>query len=52
LIRTARRPVLLLFDEVQELGVAKDGEAVISALRSVITKSESSVRVIFTGSKC
>ena len=50
LIRAARRPVLLLFDEVQELGVAKDGEAVISALRSAITKSKSSVRVIFTGS--
>jgi hypothetical protein len=30
--------------------VAKEGEAVVSALRSAITKSKSSVRVIFTGS--
>jgi hypothetical protein len=50
LTRAAGRPVLLLIDEVQELGVAKEGEAVISALRSAITKSKSSVRVIFTGS--
>jgi hypothetical protein len=50
LIRAAGRPVLLLIDEVQELAVAKDGEAVISALRSAITKSKPSVRVIFTGS--
>jgi hypothetical protein len=50
LIRAAHRPVLLLIDEVQELGVAKDGQAVVSALRSAITKSKASVRVIFTGS--
>jgi len=50
LIRTARRPILLLFDEVQELAVAPSGETVVSALRSAITKSRDSVRVVFTGS--
>ena len=50
LIRAGDRPVLLLLDEVQELALAKDGEAIVSALRSAITKSRSSVRVIFTGS--
>src|SRR6202034_1147237 len=50
LIRTAKKPILLLLDEIQELAIAKDGESVVSALRSAITKSKSSVRVIFTGS--
>ncbi|HWJ18553.1 MAG TPA: hypothetical protein VNR65_07500 [Geobacterales bacterium] len=50
LVRKAKRPVLLLFDEIQELAVAKSSEAVVSALRSAITKSRQSVRVIFTGS--
>ena len=31
LIRKARRPVLLLFDEIEELAVAKDNEAIVSA---------------------
>jgi hypothetical protein len=50
LIRTAKKPILLLLDEVQELAIVKDGEGVVSALRSAITKSKTSVRVIFTGS--
>lgn len=50
LVRKAKRPVLLLFDEIQELAVAKNNEAIVSALRSAITKSRQSVRVIFTGS--
>lgn len=50
LLRAARRPVLLVFDEIQELATAAHGEPVISALRSAITKSRSQVRVIFTGS--
>ncbi len=50
LVRKAKRPVLLLFDEIQELAVAKSNEAIVSALRSAITKSRQSVRVIFTGS--
>jgi hypothetical protein len=50
LIRRSRRPVLLLFDEIQELALARDGEAIVSALRAAIAKSRKSVRVIFTGS--
>jgi len=50
LVRKAKKPVLLLFDEIQELAVAKRSEAIVSALRSAITKSRQSVRVIFTGS--
>jgi uncharacterized protein len=50
LVRTARRPILLLFDEIQELAATKDSEAIVSALRAAITKSRTSVRVIFTGS--
>lgn len=50
LIRAARRPILLLFDEVQELAIAANGEIVVSALRSAITKSRDAVRVVFTGS--
>ena len=50
LVRKAKRPILLLLDEIQELAVAKHSESIVSALRSAITKSRQSVRVIFTGS--
>jgi hypothetical protein len=50
LVRKTKRPILLLLDEIQELAVAKDNESIVSALRSAITKSRQSVRVIFTGS--
>jgi uncharacterized protein len=50
LVRRARRPVLLLLDEIQELAVARNSESVVSALRAALGKSRRSVRVIFTGS--
>lgn len=50
LVRAAHKPILLLFDEIQELATATDGEAIVSALRAAITKSKGSVRVMFTGS--
>jgi hypothetical protein len=50
LVRKAKRPVLLLFDEIQELAATRDNETIVSALRAAITKSRKSVRVIFTGS--
>jgi diguanylate cyclase (GGDEF)-like protein len=50
LVRRAGRPVLLLFDEIQEVAVSSDGENIVSALRAAITKSKRSVRVVFTGS--
>jgi len=50
LIRTSNKPILLLFDEIQELAIVKNGESIVSALRSAIMKSKGAVRVIFTGS--
>jgi diguanylate cyclase (GGDEF)-like protein len=50
LTRLAAKPVLLLFDEIQEVAVSSEGENIVSALRAAITKSAKSVRVIFTGS--
>jgi hypothetical protein len=50
LLRKAKKPILLLFDEIQELAIAQDNEAIVSALRAAITKAKKSVRVIFTGS--
>ena len=50
LLRIARKPILLVFDEIQELAITRDGENIVSALRSAITKSRAYVRVIFTGS--
>ena len=49
-VRAARQPALLMFDEIQELALLRDGETIVAALRSAITKSRNSVRVIFTGS--
>lgn len=50
LLRTAKKPVLLIVDEVQELATVPSGENIVSALRSAITKNRNSVRVVFTGS--
>jgi hypothetical protein len=50
LVRAAKKPVLLIFDEVQELATAANGENIVSAIRSAIMKSKSRVRVVFTGS--
>lgn len=50
LLRAARRPLLFVFDEVQELATATHGEPIVAALRSALTKSRRGVRVVFTGS--
>ncbi len=50
LVRAAKKPVLLIVDEVQELATVANGENIVSALRSAITRNRDSVRVIFTGS--
>jgi uncharacterized protein len=50
LIRVAGQPVLLIFDEIQELATASDSDNVVAALRSAITKSKQNIRVVFTGS--
>lgn len=50
LTRKGRRPILLIFDEIQELAVTSGGDNIVSALRSAITKNKGAVRVVFTGS--
>lgn len=50
LLSTAGKPLLLIFDEIQELAHVAHGENIVSALRTAITKYKSYVRVVFTGS--
>lgn len=50
LIHKAKRPLLLIFDEIQELASAPEGENVAASLRSAITKHKEHVRAVFTGS--
>ncbi len=45
-----KKPVLLLVDEAQELAKTKEHEAVATALRTAITKNQTRLRVVFTGS--
>ena len=45
-----KKPVLLLIDEAQELAKTKEHEAVATALRTAITKNQTRLRVVFTGS--
>ncbi len=46
----ARKPLLLLIDEAQELAKNKDNELMATALRTAMTKHRDKVRVVFTGS--
>lgn len=46
----ARKPLLLLVDEAQELARSKDNELMATALRTAMTKHRDAMRVIFTGS--
>ncbi|HEY4972796.1 MAG TPA: hypothetical protein VII41_04255, partial [Steroidobacteraceae bacterium] len=50
LIARARRPILLIIDEVQGIGEHAEGERIAGALRTALTKHEKAVRVLFTGS--
>jgi hypothetical protein len=47
-LRAVRKPVLLMFDEIQELANARGGEVTVPALSSAIIKSGDRVRTIFT----
>lgn len=47
---TKRRPVLFLIDEAQALGRTKEGEEMARALRTTLTKHQSKLRMLFTGS--
>lgn len=44
------KPVLLMLDEVQQVGELPDGQAVLAALRAVLQKRRQEVRAVFTGS--
>ncbi len=46
----ARKPLLLLIDEAQELARTKDAELIATALRTAMTKHRDRMRVVFTGS--
>ena len=46
----SQRRVLLMLDEVQALGDAPDGVAIIASLRAVLHKRRSNVCAVFTGS--
>lgn len=47
---TAKRPLLLLVDEAQELARTKEAELIATALRTAMTKHRDQMRVVFTGS--
>lgn len=46
----AKRPLLLLVDEAQELARTRTNELMATALRTAITKNRDRLRVVFTGS--
>ena len=46
----AKRQLLLLIDEAQELARNKENELIAMALRTAITKNSDKMRVVFTGS--
>lgn len=50
LIARAKRPVLLVIDEVQGIAEHKEGERIAGALRTALTRHEKAVRALFTGS--
>lgn len=47
---SAKRPLLLLVDEAQELARSKENELMATALRTAMTKHRDKMRVVFTGS--
>lgn len=46
----AKKPLLLLVDEAQELARTKENELMATALRTAMTKHRDKMRVVFTGS--
>ena len=50
MIARAKRPVLLIVDEVQGLAEHEEGERIAGALRTALTRHERATRVLFTGS--
>lgn len=50
LVRTGRKKILLMIDEVQQLALVDSGEALVAALRSSLTKQQGKVHAVLTGS--
>jgi uncharacterized protein len=50
LVRTVKKPVLLMFDEIQEVTRAANSERIVAALRATLTKNKRHARALFTGS--
>lgn len=50
LAASAKKPVLLMLDEIQALGESDTGRAAIATLRAVLQKRKTQVRAVFTGS--
>lgn len=50
LAQAAKRPILLMLDEIQALGDVADGDKIIAALRAVLHKRRNEVAAVFTGS--
>jgi uncharacterized protein len=46
----ARKPILLMLDEIQSLGDVPNGEKIIASLRAVLHKRRDIVKSVFTGS--
>jgi hypothetical protein len=46
----AKKPLLLLVDEAQELARTRENELIATALRTALTKHRDKMRVVFTGS--
>lgn len=50
LVAAAGRPVLLIVDEVQQIGVDRNGEATAAALRAALQRHDRAMPSFFTGS--
>jgi uncharacterized protein len=50
LMRETRKPIVLVIDEFQTLGEARDGEKAAAALRAGLTQASNRVGVVFSGS--
>jgi uncharacterized protein len=46
----AKKPILLMLDEIQALGDMADGDTIVAALRAVLHKRRNELLAVFTGS--
>ncbi|CAN5324320.1 ATP-binding protein [soil metagenome] len=50
LASAAKKPIVLMLDEIQALGETETGKVAIATLRAVLQKRKAQVRAVFTGS--